>query len=169
MYRVIATAFLTLSLLVVGDYNLDNVEGHAKFNRPQPNPLVLTDTTKDTTFIQPIIENIDMDKQDQYVRTIKVYYKDRMPKPIDLKKGPPVDGYCSDATRLTFITDRNDTISRTSVRRLSCRILAIVNFETEDIDKLKLSPVKQIKIYNEVTENTYTYNMYTTYFQSIIP
>ncbi len=169
MYRIIATAFLTLSLLIVGDYNLDNVEGHANFDRPQPSPLILKDTTKDTTIIQPIIENIDMNREYQYIRTIKVYYKDKMPKPIDLKKGPPLDGYCSDITRLTFITDRNDTISRISVQRLSCRILAIVNFETEDMTKLKASPVKQIKIYNDVTENTYTYNIHTAYFQYIIP
>ena len=169
MYRTIATTILTIALLFVNDYNLENVEGQGRLDIPQPNPLILRDTTKDTTIIQPIIENIDMTKQYQYVRTIKVYYKDRMAKPIDLKKGPPVDGYCSDITRLTFITDRNDTISRTSVQRLSCRILAIINFETEDMDKLKASPVKQIRIYNEVTENIYTYNIRTTYFQQIIP
>ena len=169
MYRTIATTLLTIALLFINDYNLENVEGQGRIDIPQPRPLILTDTTKDTTFIQPIVENIDMDKKYQYVRTIKVYYKDRMPKPIDLKKGPPVDGYCSDATRLTFITDRNDTISRMSVQRLSCRILAIVNFETEDMDKLKASPVKQIKIYNDITENTYTHNIRTTYFQQIIP
>jgi hypothetical protein len=169
MYRTIATTLLTIALLFVNDYNLKNVEGQSRLDVPQPNPLILRDTTRDTTIIQPIVENIDMAKEYQYVRTIKVYYKDRMPKPIDLKKGPPVDGYCSDATRLTLITDRNDTISRVSEQRLSCRILAIINFETEDMDKLKASPVKQIRVYNDITENTYIYDIHTTYFQKVIP
>jgi hypothetical protein len=170
MYRTIAAFLLTGFLAFLGDYtNSAVLEDNTGFEMSQPKPLILRDSTQDTVIIQPIVENIDMNKQYQYIRTIKVYYKDRMAKPIDLKKGPPVDGYCSDSTKLTFITTLNDTISRYSTKHLSCRILGVVNYTDQDINKLKKSPTKEIWIYNRVTENTYKYKVYTSYFQDVIP
>jgi hypothetical protein len=164
MYRSIAAIFLTCALALVGDFH-SNVVGEFKVDRPQPEPLIL----KDSTIIQPIIENIDMERKYWYLRTVKVYYVDYMPKQIDFRKGAPLTGYCSDSTKLTIVTQKLDTISRYSVKRLSCRILAIVNLEPSDITKLKSSPVQSITIYNRVTDNSYKYDINTSYFQEVIP
>ena len=164
MYRSIAAILLTCALALVGDFQ-SGVMGEFKVDKPQPQPLIL----KDSTIIQPIIENIDSERKYWYLRTLKVYYVDRMPKQIDFRKGAPLTGYCSDSTKLTIVTQKLDTISRYSEKRLSCKILAIINLERSDILKLKSSPVQSITIYNRVTDNSYKYDINTSYFQEVIP
>jgi hypothetical protein len=126
----------------------------------QPAPLVIDSTTS----IQPIVENIDIEKKFHYTRTVKFYYKDPMPNPITLSRGDKLRSYCSDSTLVTFITDK-DTVTVASVKRMSCQILAVINFKPGDVSKLLKNPVKTLVIKNCVTENSYTYKLNTDYFQ----
>ena len=91
-----------------------------------------------------------------------------MPKPIELRNGTFVSGYCSDQTEVTFITMLNDTIKRTSVKNLNCIIRATVNFEQIDIVKLQKAKLKMLKIKNLVSDNEYVYYIHTDYFQKYL-
>lgn len=127
---------------------------YKKIDLPQPPPLIL-DT--DSNFkLQPIVENIDL-KGYEFVMTFKLYYKDKMAKPIDLKKGPPLDGYCSDLTLVTFYLSNGDSVKVESIKRMSCKILAIFNLEKYQNQKLKNYPIDSIKVVNYVTENKYVF------------
>jgi hypothetical protein len=130
----------------------------------QPPPLIIDECN----YIQPILENASMDKEYQYTRTIKFYYKDPMEKPIKLRNNNFVSSYCSDQSEVTFITMLNDTIKRTSVVNLNCIIRANVNFEKEDVIKLRKSKIKIFKIKNLVSDNEYVYHMHTDYFQKYL-
>ena len=127
----------------------------------QPAPFVIDSTTR----VQPIIENLEIEKKYQYTRTIKFYYKDPMPVPLTLSRGDKLRSYCSDSTLITFITANSDTVIQPSVKRMSCQILAVVNFEPFEVSKLLKSPVNTLIIKNCVTENSYTYKLNTDYFQ----
>jgi hypothetical protein len=130
-------------------------------NRP-PEPLSVGETR-----IVPIIENEDLGPKYWYIRTIKLYYKDKMPRSIELRKGPPIDSYCSDETDLTFYSN-SDSLTIKSYRQLSCEILAIYNLSEKDSDWLKSHLVYRIKINNIVTENKYYINMdNVSYFKNL--
>ena len=130
-------------------------------NRP-PEPLSVGETR-----IVPIIENEDLGPKYWYIRTIKLYYKDKMPRSIELRKGPPIDSYCSDETDLTFYSN-SDSLTIKSYRQLSCEILAIYNLSKKDSDWLKSHLVYRIKINNIVTENKYYINMdNVSYFKNL--
>ena len=127
---------------------------YSKTDFPQPSPLVLD---VDSNFkVQPIVENIDL-KGYEFILTFKLYYKDKMVKPIDLKKGSPIDGYCSDLTLITFYFSNGDSLNVESVKRMSCKILAIFNLEKYQNQKLKNYPINSIKVVNHVTENKYLF------------
>jgi hypothetical protein len=127
---------------------------YSKTDFPQPSPLVLD---VDSNFkVQPIVENIDL-KGYEFIMTFKLYYKDKMVKPIDLKKGSPIDGYCSDLTLITFYFSNGDSLNVESVKRMSCKILAIFNLEKYQNQKLKNYPINSIKVVNHVTENKYIF------------
>jgi hypothetical protein len=117
-------------------------------NRP-PEPLTIGETR-----IVPIIENEEMGPKYWYIRTIKLYYKDKMPHGIELRKGPPIDSYCSDETDLTFYSN-SDSLTVKSYRQLSCEILAIYNLSERDSEWLKSHLVYRVKIHNVITENKY--------------
>lgn len=117
-------------------------------NRP-PEPLVNGETR-----IVPIIENEDLGPKYWYIRTIKLYYKDKMPRSIELRKGPPIDTYCSDETDLTFYS-HSDSLNIKSLKQLSCEILAIYNLSERDSEWLKSHLVYRVKIHNVITENKY--------------
>lgn len=117
--------------------------------------------------IIPIIENEDLGPKYWYIRTIKLYYKDKMPHGIELRKGPPIDSYCSDETDLTFYSN-SDSLVIKSTKHLSCEILALYNLSESDSDWLKSHLVYSLKINNIVTENKYiiyTDNIY--YFKNL--
>jgi hypothetical protein len=114
-----------------------------------PEPL-----TKGETRIVPIIENGDLGPKYWYIRTLKLYYKDRMPHGIELRKGPPLDSYCSDETDLIFYS-QSDSLKIKSYKRLSCEILAIYNLSEKESDWLKSHLVYRLKIHNIITENKY--------------
>ena len=130
-------------------------------NRP-PEPLVNGETR-----IIPIIENEDLGPKYWYIRTIKLYYKDKMPRSIELRKGPPIDTYCSDETDLTFYSN-SDSLTIKSYRQLSCEILAMYNLSERDSEWLKSHLVYRLKIYNIVTENKYYVNIDdVSYFKNL--
>jgi hypothetical protein len=131
-------------------------------NRP-PEPLVNGETR-----IVPIIENEDLGPKYWYIRTIKLYYKDKLPRGIELRKGPPINSYCSDETDLTFYSN-SDSLTIKSYKRLSCEILAIYNFSEKDSDWLKSHLVYRLKIHNIITENKYYVNIdNVSYFKNLL-
>lgn len=130
-------------------------------NRP-PEPLTVGETR-----IVPIIENEELGPKYWYIRTIKLYYKDKMHRSIELRKGPPIDTYCSDETDLTFYSN-SDSLTIKSYKQLSCEILAIYNLSERDSDWLKSHLVYRLKIYNIVTENKYYVNIdNVSYFKNL--
>ena len=131
-------------------------------NRP---PEILT---KGEIRIVPIIENEELGPDYWYIRTIKLYYKDKLPHGIELRKGPPVNSYCSDETDLTFYSN-SDSLTVKSYKRLSCEILAIYNFSEKDSDWLKSHLVYRLKIHNIITENKYYVNIdNVSYFKNLL-
>lgn len=118
---------------------------------PQPDPLILNNTTS----IQPILENADLDKKYHYIQTIKVYYVDSLSTPIELGNGDKMYTRCTDSTRVTFFSkDGVEPISLWSTKRMSCKIVAIVNLDEKSIHWLRYHPLKMIEIYNHVTGST---------------
>ena len=114
-----------------------------------------TNLVKDSSFIlQPIVENMDS-PGDKFVMTLKLYYKDKMVKPLELKKGPPLDTYCSDSTYIIFYLQNKNVVQVSSIKRMSCRILAIFNIDQSQNKLLKTYPIDSIKVTNEVTDNSY--------------
>jgi hypothetical protein len=123
--------------------------------------------TKGDVIIIPIVENEDLGPKYWYIRTIKLYYKDRMPHGIELRKGPPIDSYCSDETDLTFYSN-SDSLTIKSDRQLSCEILAIYNLSEKQSNWLKSHLVYRLKINNIVTENKYyIYIDNVSYFKNL--
>jgi virulence-associated protein VagC len=123
-----------------------------KIDLPQPSPLILNN---DSTFIiQPIVENIDMPGY-EFVMTLKLYYKDKMPKAITFKKGDPLETYCSDSTTITLYPKTQQPIVVGSTKRMSCKILAIFNINKQQNNILKSYPLDSVKVYNYVTDNKY--------------
>jgi hypothetical protein len=124
--------------------------------------------TKGEIRIVPIIENEELGPDYWYIRTIKLYYKDNLPHGIELRKGPPVNSYCSDETDLTFYSN-SDSLTIKSYKRLSCEILAIYNLSEKDSDWLKSHLVYRLKIHNIITENKYYVNIdNVSYFKNLL-
>lgn len=130
----------------------------------QPEPLVQKDIK-----IQPIVENLELGKNYWYVQTIKVYYKDTTGfKPIPLRKGAIIDSRCSDETVLTFIAP-GDSISVTSLKRMSCEIVAYFNLNKYEVDWLKNKTLDKVVIFNSVTDNSYVvYIKDSKYFNRLL-
>ena len=125
-----------------------------KIESPQPSPLIID---KDSNFvIQPIVENIDLHGY-EFIMTLKLYYKDKTPKAITFKKGEPLETYCSDSTIITFYPKTQQPVVVSSVKRMSCKILAIFNLSKQQNNILRTYSLDSIKVYNYVTENKYTF------------
>jgi len=163
--------FILAILLCFGlmvNFEANGTNGYSKTEIPQPSPLILD--TDSNFIVQPIIENLDL-KGYEFMMTFKLYYKDKIAKPIDLKKGPPVNGYCSDLTIMTFYFANGDSLKLESIQRLSCQILAIFNLEEYQNNKLKNYPINSIKIVNQVTENKFFFPLNSrdkSYFTRLI-
>ncbi len=133
---------------------IDNSLERIKIDLPQPSPLVLDN---DSNFIlQPIVENIDIPKY-EFIMAFKLYYKDKMPKAITFKKGEPLETYCSDSTIITFYPKAQQPVVVGSVKRMSCKILAIFNISEQQNNTLRDYPLDSIQIRNYVTDNKYTF------------
>jgi len=131
---------------------MKNGMGRAKIESPQPSPLIVD---RDSNFvIQPIVENIDIPKY-EFIMALKLYYKDKMPKAITFKKGEPLETYCSDSTIITFYPKTQKPVVVGSVKRMSCKILAIFNLNKQQNSILRDYPLDSIKVHNYVTDNKY--------------
>lgn len=116
----------------------------------QPEPLVQSDFK-----LQAIVENLDMGEDYWYIQTVKVYYKDTLGfKPIYLRKGNPINSRCSDETKVTFIS-KSDSLTITSLKRLSCEIVAYFNLNSYEVKWLKSRMIDKIIIFNAITDNSY--------------
>ena len=131
---------------------IDRSERNIKIDLPQPSPLVLN---SDSSFIlQPIVENIDMPGY-EFMMTLKLYYKDKMPKALTFRKGEPLETYCSDSTIMTLYPKTQQPIVIGSTKRMSCKILAIFNISKQQNNILRDYPLDSIQVRNYVTNNEY--------------
>ena len=119
----------------------------------QPGPYIQGDIT-----IQPILENDDLDIKYQYIRSIKVYYRDPLEKPIILQNNQALYNYCSDSTVVTF-KSISDSIKIPSTKRMSCEILAVINLTKRDSEWLKSHIVNEVAVVNTITDNRFSVYM----------
>ena len=129
----------------------------------QPSAFIQGDIT-----IQPILENEDLDILYQYIRSIKVYYRDPLEKPILLQNNGFIYNYCSDSSVVTFKSIA-DSIKVPSVKRMSCVIMAIINLTKRDSEWLKSHIVNEVAVVNTVTDNRFSVYMDDTeYFRRLM-
>jgi hypothetical protein len=119
----------------------------------QPSAYIQGDVT-----IQPIVENEDLDIKSQYIRSIKVYYRDPLEKPIILQNNQALYNYCSDSSVVIFKSVA-DSIKVPSVKRMSCEILAIINLTRRDSEWLKSHIVNEVVVVNTITDNRFSVYM----------
>ena len=119
----------------------------------QPGPYIQGDIS-----IQPILENEDLDIKYQYIRSIKVYYRDPLDKPIILQNKQALYNYCSDSSVVIF-KSAADSIKIPSVKRMSCEIMAIINLSKRDSEWLKSHIVNEVAIVNTITDNRFSVYM----------
>lgn len=112
----------------------------------QPKPYL---HDKDSSLIIfPILENDDLPGY-QYILDIKFVYKDLH--------------YCSDIAKVTIV-NKDTSFTKTSLRRMSCRINAVVRFEEKESKMLASIPTQKIIIENLVTDNIYEYPLKDTLY-----
>lgn len=129
----------------------------------QPSAYIQGDIT-----IQPIVENEDLDIKSQYIRSIKVYYRDPLEKPIILQNNQALYNYCSDSSVVIFKSVA-DSIRIPSVKRMSCEILAIINLTRRDSEWLKSHIVNEVAVVNTITDNRFSVYMDDTeYFRKLM-
>ncbi len=119
----------------------------------QPPAYIQGDVT-----IQPIVENEDLDIKSQYIRSIKVYYRDPLEKPILLQNKQSLYNYCSDSSVVIF-KSVVDSIKIPSVKRMSCEIMAIINLSKRDSEWLKSHIVNEVVVVNTITDNRFSVYM----------
>jgi hypothetical protein len=155
----IAYGLLSVSIIGISKINDDN--NIEKIELPQPNPLILD---KDSNFIlQPIIENIDI-KGYETLFTLKLYYKDILPNPIYLENKDSLTNYCSDQTVIKLWLGNNTEIEIYSIKRMSCKILALFNLTKQEHDLLKKYPLYKIEITNKVTDSKFLFDIRDTHY-----
>jgi len=129
----------------------------------QPSAYIQGDIT-----IQPILENEDLDIKYQYIRSIKVYYRDPLEKPIILQNNSAIYNYCSDSSVVIFKSVA-DSIKVPSVKRMSCEIMAIINLTKRDSEWLKSHIVNEVTVINTITDNRFSVYMDDTeYFRRLM-
>ena len=129
----------------------------------QPSAYIQGDVT-----IQPIVENEDLDIKSQYIRSIKVYYRDPLEKPIILQNNQTLYNYCSDSSVVIFKSVA-DSIRIPSVKRMSCEIMAIINLTKRDSEWLKSHIVNEVAVVNTITDNRFSVYMDDTeYFRKLM-
>ena len=129
---------------------------------PQPPSI----TSQGITFT-PIVENIELGRSYWYIRTIKIYYKDTLTSPLFFRIGSPLYSYCTDSTRVSFIS-YSDTLTIHSVKRMSCVILAVINLSDEQTHWMRENNVLEASICNIATQNTYNVTLPdSTYFKRL--
>jgi hypothetical protein len=116
-------------------------ESHYSVTDGQPKPYI--QDLDSNLVIYPILENSDL-PGDRWIRDIKFIYKDKH--------------YCSDLTKVTFVT-KDTSFSVVSLQRMSCKIMSIVRLDDSQVQILKKNPVNTIIIENLVTDNIYNHTM----------
>jgi hypothetical protein len=108
----------------------------------QPRPYI---SSSGNFSIQPILDNEELDKEYQFIQEFKVTYKDST--------------YCSDSSKLTFIT-QVDSFSTYNIRnKINCQIIAYFRLTPYQIKVISKYPTYYLKIENRVTDNVYKYKM----------
>lgn len=120
---------------------IEKYESHYSAIENQPKPYI--QDLDSNLVIYPILENADL-PGDRWIRDIKFIYKDKH--------------YCSDLTKVTFVT-KDSIFSIVSLRRISCKIMSIVRLDDSHVQILEKEPVSSIIIENLVTDNIYNYTM----------
>lgn len=154
--KTLVAIFSMFIFSIFADYSSTNFEKdqdctHCQYiKKYEPNYSVSPDQPKpyvqdldSNLVIYPILENADL-PGDRYIRDIKFIYKDKH--------------YCSDLTKVTFVTS-DTSFSIVSLQRMSCKIMSIVRIEDSHVQILKKSPVKSLIIENLVNDNIYNYTM----------
>jgi len=110
-----------------------------------------------TTVIMPILENEDSEiESEKYIRTLKLYYEDKLDKPIRLRNGDKIYNRCSYQSQLIFFSE-SDSLSIASWKRMSCEVVAFFNLEKRDEQWLKTYMIKKIKLRNLSTDCEFTF------------
>ena len=153
MKLTIITSLILMILLSFAPIGVDEPCSHCEFIKKnesnnikpygdQPSPYIHTDSLM---VIQPIIDNVDMSKEYQFIQEFKVTYKDKH--------------YCSDSSMITFVTSV-DSFSTYNVRnRVSCKIDAWFRLTSYQTRLISTYPTKTIVIENLVTDNVYRYEL----------
>lgn len=108
----------------------------------QPDPYIHKDSL---IVVQPIIDNIDMSKEFKFIQDFKVTYKDKH--------------YCSDSSKITFITSVDSFSTYNINNRVSCKIDAWFRLTSYQTKLISTYPTKTIVIENLVTDNIYRYEL----------
>ena len=120
---------------------IEKYEGKFYLGDLQPKPYP---HDKDSSLIIfPILENDDIPGH-QYIQDIKFVYKDLH--------------YCSDVAKVTII-NKDTSFYKVSLKRMSCRINAVVRFDENEANMLATKPTQKIIIENLVTDNIYEYTL----------
>jgi hypothetical protein len=120
------------------------------------------------TTITAIIENEELPLQSQYIRTLKVTYKDFLDKPIKLQNGDKLYNRCSFESQLIMYSE-SDSLVLDSWKRMSCEITAFFNLTKRDSEWLKYHVVNSITIKNITTNYCKNYkNEQPLFFNNII-
>jgi len=122
-----------------------------------------------TTVIIPIIENKESNIQsEKYIRTFKIYYEDKLDKPIKLQNGERLFNRCSYQSQITFYSE-SDSLVIGSWKRMSCEIVAFFNLKEMENMWLKTHTINKIKIVNITTDKCLEYkDVKSTYFFDLL-
>jgi hypothetical protein len=149
MKQLISIIGLIMCFGLLMNYTTQNI-----IDLSQPPPLIL-DNNSDF-ILQPIVDNIDLPGYSS-VFTLKIYYKDKLNTPITFRNGDPLETYCSDSTIVTFYLSNRDSIVIGGLKRMSCKILVIINLTKQQNRMLRDYPLDSIQIHNFVTENKFLF------------
>lgn len=120
---------------------IEKYEPRIYLTSSQPKPYL--HDIDSSLIIFPILENEDIPGY-QYIRDIKFIYKDLH--------------YCSDIAKITII-NKDTSFSKITLRRMSCRINAILRIDDNEAKILSSIPTQKIIIENLVTDNIYEYTL----------
>jgi hypothetical protein len=138
------TTVALLCIFILGifsDYAQYEIDFDSKESTNQPIPYL---HDKDSTLmIYPILENDNM-PGDKYIQDIKFIYKDLH--------------YCSDMSSIKII-NKDTTFTFLSIKRMSCKISAVIRIDEHQRKIISTVPTQKIIIENLVTDNIYHYDM----------
>ena len=155
-FYVISFLVLMCTTLIVSSITYSNVDKESS---------LLLDLN---TSITPIIENEGEPLSDQYIRTLKVTYRDYLDKPIKLQNGDKLYNRCSYESLITFYSEK-DSLKINSTKRMSCEIVAFFNLENQDVEWLKINDINFIRINNITTNhNFYQKNPQPDYLKKLL-